>query len=73
MSHVMGPYEGAALRVQLDGMLATLLPFASLAGEAADQPVIALLAGLQSARAAADVIERRSTSTTGRGVSLAKR
>jgi hypothetical protein len=55
----MGRSEGAAWRVQLDSMIAVLLPLAPEAGEQGDQPVIDLLAALQTARDAAVRIEQR--------------
>lgn len=57
--HVMGSPEGAALRIQLDGMIAALSGFDEAACEADDVPVIHLLASLYEARKAAKEIENR--------------
>jgi hypothetical protein len=55
----MLPEEGAAMRVQLDSMLAALEQFDQEAAEVGDGPVMTMIARLHEARAAAVVIETR--------------
>ncbi len=59
MRNVMNSTEGAALRVQLDGMIAALERFDQMAGLAGDQPVLRMIANLYAAREAASEIEMR--------------
>jgi hypothetical protein len=59
MRNVMNSTEGAALRVQLDGMIAVLERFDQMAGLAGDEPVLRLIACLYGAREAASEIEMR--------------
>lgn len=58
--HVMSPPEGAAIRVQLDAMLAALAPFDQKSVVAHDTPVARLLGSLYTAAQAAGEIERRT-------------
>jgi hypothetical protein len=57
---IMDTCEGAAWRVQLDGMLRTLEPLEQAAIEARDDSVIVLLNHLRLAREAAVSIEDRA-------------
>ncbi len=75
--HAMDQAQGAAIRVQLEALVASLRPHVVLADRFGDQAVVELLASLQAAHAAAHRIERRAPAgatlhTTGKGVQLAK-
>lgn len=60
--YAMGSAEGAAARVQLDGMISALEPFESLARTAQDSPVLRLLLDLRAAHGTAQIIEGRQPS-----------
>lgn len=72
--HVMGATEGAAWRVQLDGMLAVLEGFDTDAKDANDTGVRWLLWHIRAARQVAATIEQRDAPAPNayQGVSLAK-
>jgi hypothetical protein len=67
--HAMNRSEGAAVRVQLDGMIRALDGFAVQAGEHGDNAVLELLARLHDARDVARRIETRGLSL-GKGARL---
>ena len=58
--HVIQGPEGAAIRVQLDGMISSLRAFDRPAAEAGDDTVTRLLSHLIGAAREASAIERRS-------------
>lgn len=72
----MLPEEGAAMRVQLDSVLAALNDFSQDATECGDHDVLDLIARLRQARRAAHAIETRLApqplAQGRRGVSLVK-
>lgn len=73
----MLPEEGAAVRIQLDAMLAVLAEADQEAAEVNDDPVRHLVASLYEARLAAVAIETRAqprpVAQGRKGVRLAKR
>lgn len=72
-STALSPFEGAAMRVQLDAMLNVLTHADEEAAKVDDRPVSRLVARLHEARAAAQEIEDRAQSAPAyRGVSLAR-
>ena len=58
--HVMDAPQGAAMRIQLDAMIAVLLPVDEAAADARDEDVRHLIASLYEARAAAHAVETRA-------------
>lgn len=72
--HVMGATEGAAWRIQLDGMIKVLAPLFQDAFDAGDTAVTMLYTHLHEAQALASVIEQRDAPTPNayQGVDLIK-
>lgn len=72
--HIMNSAQGAAVRIQLDAMIAALQGFDGPAVAADDRPVSRLLCRLYDAAQEAKTIENRSAALPlYRGVSLVKR
>lgn len=72
-STALSPFEGAAMRVQLDAMLNVLAHADEEAAKVDDNSVRHLVASLHEARAAAQEIEdRAATPPAYRGVTLAR-
>lgn len=72
-STALSPFEGAAMRVQLDAMLNVLVHADEEAAKLDDNPVRHLVASLHEARAAAQEIEDRGQTTPSyRGVTLVR-
>lgn len=72
-TYAMGSAEGAAVRVQLDGMIAALESFEGIAKSVQDSPVLRLLLDLRAAHGTAQIIEGRERFVTlYKGVSLTR-
>jgi hypothetical protein len=63
-SQTMTSAEGAAIRVQLDGLINSLHAADQRAGAAGDEDVLRLLACLYGAREAASAVEMRPAAVT---------
>ena len=67
MVQVMARADGAAVRVQIEGLIGSLVTVTAKAGEAGDSDVLEMLSHLHAAHAVAQRIETRV-----RGVNLAR-